>query len=361
MKKKIKKHRGIYLRGRIFWIMYAGIDGKLIQESSHSNKVRDAQALLHKRKTEIMEGKQLVVKRIGNHNFKELVNEYSQWAERQKSYKTKKYLIKELNDYFGNVPLKKINTMALELYQTKRLEKNKPATVNRLLATLKHMFTKAYDWNMVGEDTLKAVRKVKFLPENNRRLRYLSDIEWQSLVNACDEHLKPIVITALNTGMRKGEILNLRWNQVDIRNGFILLDDTKNGQRREIPINDTLRQVFVNLPRRLDIPYVFFNPETNNRYVEVKKSFKSALTRAKIKDFRFHDLRHTFASHLVMNGVGLADIQDYLGHSTTKMTNRYAHLSPSHKKEAIKVLDRKFNPNLTKTLQFQNYTIVDKG
>ena len=100
--------------------------------------------------------------------------------------------------------------MLIEQYQTERLNKgNKPATVNRLLATLSHMFTKAIDWDMVGEETLKRIRKVKLLPENNRRLRYLSKEECQELISNCESNLKPIVIIALNTGMRKGEILNL--------------------------------------------------------------------------------------------------------------------------------------------------------
>ena len=86
------------------------------------------------------------------------------------------------------------------------------------------MFTKAVEWDMVEEETLKRVRRAKMLEENNRRLRYLSKEECQTLINACDDHLKPIVIMAMNTGMRKGEILSLKWDNVDLNNGFILLD-----------------------------------------------------------------------------------------------------------------------------------------
>lgn len=128
------------------------------------------------------------------------------------------------------------------------------------------MFTKAVEWEMVEEETLKRVRKVKLLPENNRRLRYLSKEECQKLIDACDPHLRPIVITALNTGMRKAEILNLRWDQVDLKHGFILLEITKNGERREIPINHTLRKTLMALPRCLDTPYVFFDLRTGKPY-----------------------------------------------------------------------------------------------
>jgi integrase len=103
---------------------------------------------------------------------------------------------------------------------------------------------------------------VKLLPENNRRLRFLTLEECDELIRACDAHLKPIVVTALNTGMRKGEILSLKWENVDLRHGFILLSITKNGERREIPINDTVRATLQGLRRRLDIPHVFYDPHT---------------------------------------------------------------------------------------------------
>jgi integrase len=141
--------------------------------------------------------------------------------------------------------------MMIELYQADRLRKgNKPATVNRLVATLKHMLTKGVEWEMVDEETLKRVRKVKLLEENNRRLRYLPKEECLNLVACCDNHLRPIVMTALNTGMRKGEVLGLKWENVDLKHGFVLLERTKNGERREIPINATLRSTFQNVIRR---------------------------------------------------------------------------------------------------------------
>jgi len=206
----------------------------------------------------------------------------------------------------------------------------------RLLATLKHMFTKAVDWDMVEEETLKRVRKVKLLEENNRRLRYLSAEETQTLVEAFDPHLRPILVAALNTGMRKGEILSLKWDEnIDLRHGFILLDRTKNGQRREVPINATLRAALQSLTRRLDSPYVFFDPLTGKRYRDVKRSFRSACRRAGIKDFRFHDCRHTFASQLVMAGADLVTVMELLGHKTLAMTLRYSHLAPTHKTRAV--------------------------
>lgn len=168
--------------------------------------------------------------------------------------------------------LNRFNTQMLEQFQSERLKKgNKPATVNRLLAVISHMFTKAVDWDMMSKEVVASIR-VKMLPENNRRLRFLSKEECLGLVDNCDPHLKPIVITALNTGCRKSEILNLRWNvHIDLQPGLILLDITKNGERREIPINATLRNVLQSLTKRLDIPYVFYDSMTGKPYKDVKK------------------------------------------------------------------------------------------
>jgi len=337
--------KGIYKRGSIFWIRYVGLDKKMIFESTYSNKVRTAQALLIKRKQTIAEGREPEIKKIKNHTFKELAEEYIKWAEKQRSFKSKIYIINKLVDEFGSIALRRFNTMLVEQYQTKRLnEGKKPATANRYLATLSHMFTKAVDWNMAEEEISKKVKRVKHLQENNKRLRFLSQEECQNLIEVSDPHLKPILITALNTGMRKGEILGLRWSNVDMRHGLILLDITKNGERREIYINDTLRQTLQLIPRRLDINHVFFDKNTRNPYQDVKRSFARACKRAGIYDFRFHDMRHTFASQLVMAGVDLVTVKELLGHKSLAMTLRYSHLAPKHKMKAVKILDNKIRP-----------------
>ncbi|MBI3814532.1 MAG: site-specific integrase [Nitrospinae bacterium] len=138
------------------------------------------------------------------------------------------------------------------------------------------------------------------------------------------------------------EILSLeREKHIDLRHGFILLDKTKNGERREIPINQTLRDTLQRIPRRLDSPYVFTD-DNGKRFRDVRKSFASALRRAGIKDFHFHDLRHTFASHLVMAGVDLTTVSRLLGHKDIKMTLRYAHLAPAHMHEAVQKIGNIF-------------------
>jgi integrase len=138
--------------------------------------------------------------------------------------------------------------------------------------------------------------------------------------------------------MRLSEILGLRYEQADLKHGFILLDITKNGERREIPIDNTLIKMFNVMPHSIESIFVFTD-RNRNPYRSIRRSFSTALKKAEIRDFRFHDLRHTFASHLVMAGVDLISVKELLGHKSLSMTMRYAHLTPGHKKKAVNTLD----------------------
>ena len=334
--------KGIYKRGNTYWIRYADRDGRIQFESTTSERFKDAETLLLSRKNAAKLEQKPELKKIENHTFKELTDKYMSWVNgRQKAAKIKGYITGQLLETFGNLPLRRFSTSLAEQLQTDIINKGrKPATNNKTLNILKHMFSKATEWEMVESDVLKCIRKVKLLPDTGSRLRYLSVEECQALVNACDNHLKPIVVTALNSGMRRGEILSLEWdNHIDLKHGFILLEITKNGERREIPINNTLKSTLQSLTRRIDIPYVFFDNVTGKRYLNVKTSFKTALRKAGIRDFHFHDLRHTFASHLVMAGVDITTVSRLLGHKSLKMTLRYAHLAPAHMAKAVDILD----------------------
>jgi integrase len=246
-----------------------------------------------------------------------------------------------------------INLEAIETYQSQRQTEHKqpkkegglagtllkPATVNRELATLKNMFTKAEQWELIPTTALKVVRKVKLTKENNGRLRFLSIPESILLVKSCsNRELCEIIIFALNTGCRKDEILSLTWQYVDLVHGFVKITKTKNGESRDIAINATLAEMFRGIVRRIDSPYVFVNPETGTRYQDIKRSFATACHKAAIMDFKFHDLRHTFASHLIMAGVDLTTVSRLLGHKSLAMTLRYSHLAPDHLQRAVDVL-----------------------
>jgi integrase len=264
--------KGIYRRGKVWWICYAGTDKKMRYESSHSSNFRVAETLLTDRRKSVDEGKEPVPKPIKDVTLAELAPQYLSWAERQKAISGKRNAVKLLVEKFGNLPLRHFSGKVIEQYQTELLREGRrtvtvntllvgtktAATVNRYVATLKHMIRKAVDWEMLDEGTLLRVRKAKALQENNRRLRYLSGDEAKVLIQACSDHLKPIIITALNTGCRKEEILSLEWDKhIDLRHGFILLDITKNGERRQIPISPMLRFTLQGIVRRVGVPYVF--------------------------------------------------------------------------------------------------------
>ena len=335
--KNMRKTKGLYRRGNVYWICYK-FKGKLYRESTGKVSQKEAEYVLACRRKANDEGKLPVVKRT-NFKIAELAKEYLKWAERQRSYKDKKLWIKQLIEVFGNLDMKDLNSRIIEQWQSKWLNINKPATVNRKLATLKHMINKGVQWGMASDDALKQVRSVKLLAENNRRLRFLSAEECQRLIACCHKGLKPIVTVALNTGMRRGEIFSLKWEQVDLRHGFILLETSKNGERREIPINTTLEYLFKEIPHSVESVYVFAS-KTGKSLIDIKTGFHTALRKAGIGDFRFHDLRHTFASQLVMAGIDLTSIKELLGHKSLTMTMRYAHLAPGHKRKAVNTLDR---------------------
>ena len=251
---------------------------------------------------------------------------------------------------FGDRRLSEISYLELETYRNRRkatpTRAGKPrtdATVNREISTLRHMLNKAVEWGMLENNPFNKGSRL-MLKENNHKLRFLSESEIEDLLKACDNlkthtpHLRPIVETPLNTGMRREEMLSLKWEQ--IRNGFIYLTETKSGKARQIPINDRLAEVFkvVRRGNQLKSPYVFCDSQ-GRRFLEVKRSFASACRKAGIEAFRFHDLRHTFASQLVMRGASLKAVQELLGHASLAMTMRYAHLSHEHLKDSVNLLN----------------------
>lgn len=181
------------------------------------------------------------------------------WAKPQGAYTSKVYMARQLVGRFGTIPLRRFSVHLLEGYQQELLASGKAAaTVNRKMAMLKHLFHKCSDWGWVDDDTLRTVRKVKMLKEPAGRLRYLAPEEVQRLLKECNNPLlRAIVTIAVNSGMRRGEILNLTWDNVDLRNGYLLVTQSKNGDRREVPINAAVREVLAGTVRRLDSPHVF--------------------------------------------------------------------------------------------------------
>jgi integrase len=217
----------------------------------------------------------------------------------------------------------------IETWRAERESEVSHGTVNRELECLKTLFSKAVEWGKLEKSPARGIRKFKL---NNQRKRYISQEEFERLHAACSPGIKPIVLLARHTGLRRGEILALGWQDVDFKTRILYVRHSKNGEDREVPMNATVEAALRAVQRRIGDGRVF-------SIRNIQKSFDRACMRAGIQDFTFHDLRHTFASHLVMSGVDLNTVRDLLGHKTLTMTLRYAHLSPAHRKEAVEVLD----------------------
>ena len=327
-----------------WWIDYY-FQGRRKREKIGPNK-REAETVLGKRKAQIREGKFFDIRRNEKIKFEDFTKMYleSYSKPNKKSWQRDEASIKHLNSSFGGRYLYEITSLDMENYKRKRMEeKAMPGTIDKELQCLKHIFVKAKEWGKIKENP--AV-KVKLLRIDNTRLRYLEEEEIKKLVNACSEHLKPIVIVALLTGMRRGEVLGLKWRDIDFNQRVIYLLNTKNGEKRAVYMDEIVYTTLIGVKRREDSPYVFCKKD-GKPYGNLRRSFANALEKAGIKDFHFHDLRHSYGSQLAMKGYPLQAIQKLMGHKSIRMTQRYAHLSPSYERGIVEDFGKKIGAILT--------------
>ncbi len=343
-KNRRKKIKGIYQRRQVWQIdtFYKGIR---LRETCATPEM--AESALRKLKTSIDEGRYLDKKKESKDTLAQLGERYLAFCEgkRQKSLRSKKTNVARILDHFGKETMVcKIGMADVEAYQTvlsgtmasRKEVVLKPASINRRMATLKHMLHKAAEWGIVENNTAIGIKLYK---ENNRRIRYLTPEECNALLDACPSAtMRQVVTLALNTGMRRGEILNLKWENVNLRECYLEILEQKNGERSTIPLNATAAEVLQKIPRRLDSEYVFTGKVAGEPFWDLKRQFEKAVTTAKLQNVTFHILRYTCASHLVMAGVDIATVRDILRHKAIEMTLRYSHLSPSHKRSAVEAL-----------------------
>jgi integrase len=318
-----------------------------LRKKRHFKHYKDADDYLAKIKVAKREGRYqeiFDVKEEKLTTFNELADRYIENYRDQKSFsRLKYYLLAEYRAIFGPKKLSEITFYELEAFRNRRKKTptragklRRDATVNREMSTLRHMLNKAVEWNLLAANPLHEGSKL-FFKEGDGRRRFLSNKEIEKLLEAAGSHLRPILEVALLTGMRREELLSLKWEQ--IRHGLIYLTETKSGRGRQIPINERLAEVLQEIRSRQQLrsPYVLTGPQ-GERIRECKRAFLTACRRAGIEGFRFHDLRHTFASHLVMKGASLKAVQELLGHRDLKMVMRYAHVNPGHLQEAVDLL-----------------------
>jgi integrase len=219
-----------------------------------------------------------------------------------------------------------------------------PATSNRYLTVLKHVLSVARrEWEWVTDNPAARVRARK---EPRGRLRYLSEEERHRLLAACrasdEPRLHPLVVVALGTGARQGELLGLRWSDVDLVRCRATLEQTKNGERRVLPLEGPVLAA-IRERRAASGPgtHQVFGSERGLATFP-RNAWEQALREAEVPDFHFHDIRHTFASYLAMSGATLAELAEALGHKTLAMVKRYAHLSEAHTSGVVRRMLEKF-------------------
>ena len=327
------------------WGFTAQINGKQVRRYNAEWTQDDAEAQLAKALLQIEPEKP----KSASITFEQAVERYLAAKSRKRSVSEDRRILGHLKDYFGkDTPLAEMTASRISEYKGRRLSTvrkigegetatERPlagATVNRALALLRHLLRLAHDeW-----EVLDALPRIRMEREPEGRLRWLTPEEATCLLDACRNSRNPdlidVVEFALFTGMRRGEVLGLNWERVDRARGVVLLDVTKSGRRREVPLNSRADAV---LARRGSHAHgLVFGSRNWNTY---RHAFESAATRAKVADFHFHDLRHTFASWAVQRGATLQEVKDLLGHSTMAMVMRYAHLSPEHLRSAVARLD----------------------
>jgi site-specific recombinase XerD len=323
--------------------------GRRVRERKTADKVAPLRAWRNARKTDALRGE--VTRRRdakGKIPFKTYAEEYlKNWSKVQKaaaSYERDTHSLKHLKGFFGSREIGNIIRKDVEKYVAKRMgEGAKPGTLNRELSCLKNMLRKAVEWEYLETNPAWGVSQQR---EDVPEFEFLTFEEAEKLVVTAPVRIKTLLILALNTGMRKGELFKLEWRDVDYRKGkygIIAVRKTKNHETRHIPMNSRVQAALLSHPHRIvdgkNCPFVF--REEGGQSFDVRADFRDALKNAGItgKHIRFHDLRHTFASHLVMRGKDLRTVAKLMGHRDIRVTMRYAHLAPEHLQDAVEALE----------------------
>lgn len=324
---------GIYTKKHGYYIIDYYVDGKRKREYGGKTK-QDAEYLLSKRKTEIYEGKLDLQALNGKMLFRDFAESYLRKSKTYKrSYKREIVIVRHLVDFFENKSLGKITASDIENYRENRLAQVTKSSVNRESIVLRHMFNTAINLGKLMQNPMRNIKQYKVQEHN---IRVLTKDEETRLLEASCEHLRPIIIAALHTGMRLGEILSLRWDNIDMDKDIITLTQTKSNRVRYIPINNRLKETLKCV--RLTNDRVFC--DNNGRPMDsIKTAFKNAVRRSGIRYCRFHDLRHSFITRLVEKGFNIVTVKELAGHADINTTMRYSHPAPEYKRQAVDVLN----------------------
>lgn len=326
--------------GKTTYRVRVRLKGYPIQTASF-DRLTDAKKWAQHTEAAIREGRHFKTAEAKKHTFSDMVDRYIKDVLPTKPKQASKQAqqLEWWKSHLGHYLLADITPALIVQFrdelangETYRGTQRSPATVVRYMAALSHTFTIAVnEWQWLEDSPMRKVKKPK---ESGGRVRFLEDDERIALLEACKESsndwLYLCVTLALSTGMRQGELMTLQWKDVNLKDNYIILHDTKNGERRRVPLVGHALELLQdhNKVRRIDSKLLF--PGKNlEKPIDLRRPFNDALKQAGINDFHWHDLRHCTASYLAMNGASLAEIAEVLGHKTLAMVKRYAHLSGS--------------------------------
>jgi integrase len=333
---------GVYTRkGRSgFFISWIDASGKRRQRKVNAATLTQARNALAGERLRVEQARMLGFNPPGEETFSDVSARYLTHQKARLSLKaydrTRGVVEGSLSTAFAG-KLATIRRMDVQAYVTRRLGEVSPGSVIRELGILKHLLNFAVEHEIIPTNPAQSVKPPK-APAG--RVRYLQPPELKALLELCPAWLQPIVALAATTGMRRGEILGLRWLDVDLANSTIWLRQTKNGEGRVVYLNETAKAALESLEHHSGpsiAPVFTFNADY------VGRVFREACEDAKIEDFRFHDLRHTAASWLRMTGADIHSVATLLGHKDLRMTARYSHLSPAFLGEAVGKLDAAYD------------------
>ena len=320
----------IFEKQGVYWIDYY-FRGKRIREKVGHSKTLAKQAFA-KRKAEIAEAKFFPDRKKSSITFKEFAGTFWKLYGQYKRWVSLPYMHKRVTEEFGARHLDEMTVPVAMDFLNKIRESTSVTNSNRYHSLLRCMFNRAIDWGTF--EGTNPFSKIKQGREPQHRLRFLDKGEIAALFKVCPSRIYPIVACAVFTGLRRGEILGLTWNDINLEQDVLYVLETKSGKPREIPISPKLHAVLEQLTPGPKHSKVFQVSED-----VLHKDFAAALVAAKIREFRFHDLRHTFASHFVMRTNDLPTLQKILGHHSPAMTQRYAHLSKNHMQVGMMTFD----------------------
>ena len=331
------RNEGIYRRpdSGNWWINATLPNGKRVRQSAGTDVKEDAEAYLAKLKLDAYRETHFGIK--PQRSWQEAVVRYLELKRTLRSFSDVQRICRFLDPYLGSMMLNQINgDVVWSVVQGETKRGNKPATVNRTLSTMRALLRMARDeWQWIDN-----FPKIKLLTGEVERDRWLTHEDADRLIRNCAPHLAALVRFALATGCRASEITGLEWSRVDLNRHTAWLNKTKNGTPRGVPLNEDAIEVLREQIGQ-NLQFCFAYKGRPLRADVTNTAWHNALAKAGIEDFRFHDLRHSAASYLAMNGATTIEIAAVLGHKTLQMVKRYSHLANSHTSSVVTSMNEK--------------------